>query len=223
MTMDTGDFDWAISKDCTVCFCSWINCFYGYHCRFRQFHSFLDLPGGYSPFMYVTQHFCLTLPPPSFDYLISSMGLQIIWSFGLAFIDAYALIRKKVLHNHLIVSLFVVGDWVTATLSLAAASAAGGVTVLYFNDLGHCSFTEECQKYQMLGLSMYSLLISQISLKLISQSYGNFDFFILSTETMQEYSITTLKSYRLLSLPHMFYFFPSCLLACCKCNVGFFN
>ncbi|XP_044498251.1 CASP-like protein 5B3 isoform X4 [Mangifera indica] len=159
----------------------------------------------------------------AFCYLISSMGLQIIWSFGLAFIDAYALIRKKVLHNHLIVSLFVVGDWVTATLSLAAASAAGGVTVLYFNDLGHCSFTEECQKYQMLGLSMYSLLISQISLKLISQSYGNFDFFILSTETMQEYSITTLKSYRLLSLPHMFYFFPSCLLACCKCNVGFFN
>ncbi|XP_059650885.1 CASP-like protein 5B3 isoform X2 [Cornus florida] len=69
----------------------------------------------------------------AFSYLIASMGLQVIWSSGLAFLDAYALARKKV----------------TATLSLAAASATAGITVLSFSDFGGCGFGEECQRYQM--------------------------------------------------------------------------
>ncbi|OIW01786.1 hypothetical protein TanjilG_03924 [Lupinus angustifolius] len=77
------------------------------------------------------------------------MGLQVIWSFVLALLDAYALLRKKVLHNPVLVSLFVVGDWVTSMLSLAAASSSAAITVLYFHDLGHCHFGEECQKYQI--------------------------------------------------------------------------
>ncbi|XP_062109310.1 CASP-like protein 5B3 isoform X2 [Humulus lupulus] len=85
----------------------------------------------------------------AFCYLIASMGLQVIWSFVLALLDAYALVRKKAFHNPVLVSLFVVGDWVTATLSLAAASASAGISVLYFSDLGRCSFGNECQKYQM--------------------------------------------------------------------------
>ncbi|CAN1840981.1 CASP-like protein 5B3 [Linum perenne] len=89
------------------------------------------------------------------SYLIASMGLQVIWSFGLALLDAYALLRGKILHNSLLVSLFAVGDWlthcqqVTATLSLAAASASAGITILLFHDLGHCGLLGECQKYQM--------------------------------------------------------------------------
>ncbi|THF96394.1 hypothetical protein TEA_017005 [Camellia sinensis var. sinensis] len=47
------------------------------------------------------------------SYLIASMGLQVMWSFTLAFLDAYALAKKKVVHNHVLVSLFVVGDWVS--------------------------------------------------------------------------------------------------------------
>ncbi|KAK7344008.1 hypothetical protein VNO77_13196 [Canavalia gladiata] len=85
----------------------------------------------------------------AFCYLIASMGLQVIWSVVLALLDAYALVRKKVLHNAVLVSLFLVGDWVTAILSLAAASSSAGIIVLYFNDLGHCHFGEECQKYQI--------------------------------------------------------------------------
>ncbi|CAN0904577.1 CASP-like protein 5B3 [Linum grandiflorum] len=93
----------------------------------------------------------------AFCYLIASMGLQVIWSFGLALLDAYALLRGKILHNSLLVSLFAVGDWVTATLSLAAASASAGITVLLFHDLGHCSLLGECQKYQMaVGLAFLS-------------------------------------------------------------------
>ncbi|XP_010532632.1 PREDICTED: CASP-like protein 5B3 [Tarenaya hassleriana] len=85
----------------------------------------------------------------AFCYLIAAMGLQVIWSLGLALLDTFALLRNKALRSAVLVSLFVVGDWVTATLSLAAASSAGGITVLYFSDLGHCSFAEECWRYQL--------------------------------------------------------------------------
>ncbi|EEF33066.1 conserved hypothetical protein [Ricinus communis] len=100
----------------------------------------------------------------AFCYLIASMGLQVIWSLGLALLDAYALIRKKVLHNSILVSLFVVGDWVTATLSLAAASASAGITVLLFHDVGHCNYLTECQKYQMsVALAFLSWITIAIS------------------------------------------------------------
>ncbi|CAD5323905.1 unnamed protein product [Arabidopsis thaliana] len=77
------------------------------------------------------------------------MGLQVIWSFGLAILDTFALVRKKTLLSPVLVSLFVVGDWVTSTLSLAGASSSAGITVLYFGDLGSCSFEAECWKYQL--------------------------------------------------------------------------
>lgn len=47
-----------------------------------------------------------------FSYLIASMGLQVLWSFGLACLDVYALRIKRDLHSPVLVSLFVVGDWV---------------------------------------------------------------------------------------------------------------
>ncbi|KAL3506101.1 hypothetical protein ACH5RR_031483 [Cinchona calisaya] len=100
----------------------------------------------------------------AFCYLIASMGLQVIWSFGLASLDAYALARKKIPHNRVSVSLFVVGDWVTATLSLSAAASSAGVTVLYFNDMGSCSFGEECTKFQMaVALAFLSWITTAIS------------------------------------------------------------
>ncbi|KVI12179.1 Uncharacterized protein family UPF0497, trans-membrane plant [Cynara cardunculus var. scolymus] len=48
----------------------------------------------------------------AFCYLIASMGLQVLWSFGLACLDVYAIRIKKDLQNAVLVSLFVVGDWV---------------------------------------------------------------------------------------------------------------
>lgn len=74
----------------------------------------------------------------AFCYLIASMGLQMLWSLGLACLDAYALRRKRDLQNPVLVSLFVVGDWVTAMLSLAAACSSAGVVVLYAKDLNFC-------------------------------------------------------------------------------------
>ncbi|CAN6551804.1 unnamed protein product [Malus baccata var. baccata] len=84
----------------------------------------------------------------AFCYLIASMGLQLIWSLILALLDAYSLVKKKV----------------TATLSLAAASASAGVTVLYFSDLNDCNYGRECQKYQMaVGLAYLSWVTIAIS------------------------------------------------------------
>ncbi|XP_052207715.1 CASP-like protein 5B3 isoform X2 [Diospyros lotus] len=100
----------------------------------------------------------------AFCYLIASMALQVIWSSGLAFLDAYALAKKKVLHSNALVSLFMVGDWVTAALSLAAASASAGIAMLYFSDYGTCNLGEECQKYQMsVVLAFFSWITIAIS------------------------------------------------------------
>ncbi|CAL1411121.1 unnamed protein product [Linum trigynum] len=114
----------------------------------------------------------------AFCYLIASMGLQVIWSFGLALLDSYALVRGKILHNSLLVSLFAVGDWVTATLSLAAASASAGITILLFHDLGHCGFVGECQKYQMAValafLSWVSIATSSIIMLWLMVEGGDF-------------------------------------------------
>ncbi|KAK6943017.1 Casparian strip membrane protein domain [Dillenia turbinata] len=49
----------------------------------------------------------------SIGYLIASMGLQVLWSLGLACLDVYALCSKRDLLNLVLVSLFVVGDWVS--------------------------------------------------------------------------------------------------------------
>ena len=50
------------------------------------------------------------------SYLVAAMGLQFLWSFGLATLDAYALLIKRGLRNPILVSLFVVGDWVSTPL-----------------------------------------------------------------------------------------------------------
>ncbi|XP_042403935.1 CASP-like protein 5B3 [Zingiber officinale] len=87
----------------------------------------------------------------AFCYLVASMGLQALWSLGLACLDIYAIKVKRDLHNHLLVSLFVVGDWVTGTLSLAAACSSAGVTVLFVRDTDFCkSFPQlSCGKLQV--------------------------------------------------------------------------
>ncbi|XP_057459133.1 CASP-like protein 5B2 [Lotus japonicus] len=87
----------------------------------------------------------------AFCYLIASMGLQVLWSLGLACLDIYALRKKRDLQNPILVSLFVVGDWVTSTLSLAAACSSAGIVVLYTRDLDLCATRKgnPCNRYQI--------------------------------------------------------------------------
>lgn len=102
----------------------------------------------------------------SFCYLIASMGLQLLWSFGLACLDLHALRSKKNLQNPVLVSLFVVGDWVTSILSLAAACAAAGVTVLFATDLHYCKapYNFPCSRFQIsIALAFISWFLLAIS------------------------------------------------------------
>ncbi|CAI9098268.1 OLC1v1034886C2 [Oldenlandia corymbosa var. corymbosa] len=87
----------------------------------------------------------------AFCYLIASMGLQVLWSFGLACLDVYSLRIKRDLYNPVLVSLFVVGDWVTATLSLAAACSSAGIAVLYAKDLKYCKgpMQSSCSRFEL--------------------------------------------------------------------------
>ena len=72
-----------------------------------------------SPLKSVMSPFCLS----RFSYLVASMGLQMLWSFGLACLDAYAIKAKKDLTSPLLLSLFVVGDWVLTKLILKLMSS----------------------------------------------------------------------------------------------------
>ncbi|MCL7040838.1 hypothetical protein MKW94_011837 [Papaver nudicaule] len=54
----------------------------------------------------------------AYCYLIASMGLQVLWSLGLACLDIYALKLKRDLQNPVVLSLFAVGDWVITLFPL---------------------------------------------------------------------------------------------------------
>ncbi|KAK1365440.1 hypothetical protein POM88_041001 [Heracleum sosnowskyi] len=102
----------------------------------------------------------------AFCYLIASMGLQVLWSFGLACLDVYALRIKRDLQNPVLVSLFVVGDWVTATLSLAAACSSAGIAVLYAKDLDFCKvrLNIPCGRFDLsIALAFATWLLTAVS------------------------------------------------------------
>lgn len=102
----------------------------------------------------------------AFCYLIASMGLQVLWSFGLACLDIHALRMKRVLQNHVLLSLFAVGDWVTAILSLGAACSSAGVMVLFVGDLNICKMNPKlaCNMFQIsISLAFISWFLLAIS------------------------------------------------------------
>ncbi|CAI9295948.1 unnamed protein product [Lactuca saligna] len=85
----------------------------------------------------------------SFCYLIAAMGLQVLWSFGLACLDIHALRVKKNLQSQILLSLVIVGDWVTAILALAASSSSAGVMVLLDRDSEYCKVDQQLSCMRM--------------------------------------------------------------------------
>lgn len=47
------------------------------------------------------------------SYLVAAAGVQSLWSFSLAMVDAYALLVGRSLQNYRVVSLFAMGDGVS--------------------------------------------------------------------------------------------------------------
>jgi len=73
------------------------------------------------------------------SYLVAAAILQCLWSISLAFVDIYALLVKRSLRNARAVCIFTIGDGITGTLTLGAACASAGITVLIGNDLNICA------------------------------------------------------------------------------------
>jgi hypothetical protein len=112
--------------------------------------------------------FCVMVTVPGFSsvtafcYLVAAMVFQCMWSLATGLLDGYALLTGRRLQNSLLVSLFVVGDWVTSTMTFAAACSAAGITVLIDNDLkecgpNHCSRFEAAVAMAFLGWITISL------------------------------------------------------------------
>nr|XP_043613408.1 CASP-like protein 5B1 [Erigeron canadensis] len=102
----------------------------------------------------------------SFCYLIAAMGLQVLWSFGLACLDIHALRVKKDLQSQILLTLVVIGDWVTAILALAAASSSAGVMVLFVRDSDLCKLDLKlsCNMFQIsITLAFISWFLLAIS------------------------------------------------------------
>ncbi|XP_037449482.1 CASP-like protein 16 [Triticum urartu] len=74
----------------------------------------------------------------AFSYLIAATSLQCLWSIALAFVYIYALLVKRSLLNLRAVRIFFVGDWITGTVTLSAACASAGITILIDNDVKYC-------------------------------------------------------------------------------------
>ncbi|KAL6643274.1 hypothetical protein ACP70R_021455 [Stipagrostis hirtigluma subsp. patula] len=66
----------------------------------------------------------------AFSYLVAAAILQCLWSLSLALVDVYALLVKRSLRNARAVCIFTIGDGITGTLTLGAACASAGITVL---------------------------------------------------------------------------------------------
>uniref|UniRef100_A0A0D6R5C8 CASP-like protein n=1 Tax=Araucaria cunninghamii TaxID=56994 RepID=A0A0D6R5C8_ARACU len=138
--------------------------------------DFQGMPGTLGGFLLRLAQFCFALVSftvmvsisefssvTAFCYLVAATVLQCLWSLVLAVIDGYALLVKRSLRNSLLVSLFVVGDAVTATLTFAAACASAGITVLIGNDYQMCN-VNPCARYEaataMAFLSSFMVSVS---------------------------------------------------------------
>uniref|UniRef100_J3N1W9 CASP-like protein n=2 Tax=Oryza brachyantha TaxID=4533 RepID=J3N1W9_ORYBR len=83
----------------------------------------------------------------AFCYLVAAAILQCLWSLSLAIIDIYALLVKRSLRNPQAVCIFTIGDGITGTLTLGAACASAGITVLIGNDLNICA-NNHCASFE---------------------------------------------------------------------------
>lgn len=101
----------------------------------------------------------------AFSYLVAAAILQCLWSLLLAFVDIYALLVKRSLRNARAVCVFTIGDGITGTLTLGAACASAGITVLIGNDLNICA-ENHCASFEtataMAFISWFALVPSCI-------------------------------------------------------------
>ncbi|KAK1269873.1 CASP-like protein [Acorus gramineus] len=85
----------------------------------------------------------------SFCFLVTIMGLVIPWSSTLALVDIYSIFTRCHLHQPGVMVIVVIGDWVLALLSLAAASASASVVAILTSAGGSYCPPKFCGRYQL--------------------------------------------------------------------------
>ncbi|KAH7435832.1 hypothetical protein KP509_06G080800 [Ceratopteris richardii] len=100
----------------------------------------------------------------AFCFLVAAMVLQCMWSLSVATIEGYALLLGRSLRDSPLLSLFAVGDWVTAVITFAGACASAGIAVLVGRDVHHGCDTNYCGRYATAaGMAFLSWLLISIS------------------------------------------------------------
>jgi hypothetical protein len=66
--------------------------------------------------VFFSHHLTEWLVSVYFSYMNTMLIVQFMWSLGLACVDMYSIRNKKDLHNSLVVTLVVIGDWVSHLL-----------------------------------------------------------------------------------------------------------
>uniref|UniRef100_A0ACD5Y3X1 Uncharacterized protein n=1 Tax=Avena sativa TaxID=4498 RepID=A0ACD5Y3X1_AVESA len=89
----------------------------------------------------------------AFFYMIVALMVQLMWSLALACVDIFSVRNTKDLHDWMLVTLIVVGDWITAVLVFTGASASASVTILFTRD------THICRVYTRLACGQFALSI----------------------------------------------------------------
>ncbi|KAK1293615.1 hypothetical protein QJS10_CPB17g02571 [Acorus calamus] len=85
----------------------------------------------------------------SFCFLVTIMGLVIPWSSTLALVDIYSIFTRCHLRQPGVMVIVVIGDWVLALLSLAAASASASVVAILASAGGSYCPPKFCGRYQL--------------------------------------------------------------------------
>lgn len=100
----------------------------------------------------------------AFCFLVAAMVLQCMWSLSVATIEGYALLLGRSLRESPLLSLFAVGDWVTAIITFAGACASAGIAVLVGRDVHQGCDVNYCGRYAAAaGMAFLSWLLISIS------------------------------------------------------------
>ncbi|CAN6203970.1 unnamed protein product [Urochloa humidicola] len=112
----------------------------------------------------------------AFCYLAFQMTLQLIWSFILVCIDIHALKTNWDLHSAGNLWKYVIGDWLLAMGSMAAASSATGVAILLETDVNFC------RVYPYLSCSRYkvSVILASMAWSFMAASAGSTFWLLVS-------------------------------------------
>ncbi|KAL6594312.1 hypothetical protein ACP70R_048505 [Stipagrostis hirtigluma subsp. patula] len=111
----------------------------------------------------------------AFFFLVLSMFLELLWSFTLLCVDIHSLKHKTDLHNHGLILIFIMGDWIVAISSAATACSAAAVAIFLERDI------KFCRVYQHVSCSQFkaSVILAFMAWSFVAASAtSNFFLFV---------------------------------------------